>query len=300
MDGVLCRLLSIRQSIKHATTLSANQEKKIEILLLDIYKKLQTREACGEHTVKALCDEVLFMLSEIESLFYISVVDHLITRVKAKRQWNGLHYHNEFRVQQEDSVCPAHKTEVNENSKKAINKIEICEDESTSAITDDYWEKRRDRIHNLLGNTSLRFDKNCLKRNKRKSLSWDTCIAKNEIELSCKDGKISEKLHSPEERTQYSREEIDVFWGLTENKCSVGEQKKWKPGETICVLNCKSEVRKLTEFLKEKKAVRSFYIQKKPDGLAGRKGTWLTPPYSPPLVVKYGCPGRIYSQLKTT
>lgn len=285
MDAVLCRLQSIRQSIEHVTTLSIDQEEKIQIMLFDIYKKLQTREACSEDTMKSLCDEVLFMLSEIESSLYIPVVNHLITRVK----WQGKY--NEFRVQHEDSVCPAQETEVNEKSKKA-SKIEICEDESIIGVTDDYWEKRRDRIRSLLGNTSLRFDKNCLKRKKQKSLSWDPCIARTEIELSCEDRQVSQLLRSSEERTQYSQVDKDTFWGLTEDKCRAGKQKKWKSGETICVLNCKSELRKLTEFLQEKKAVRSFYIRRKPKGLAGCKGTWLTPAYSPPLVVKYGCPGK--------
>jgi superfamily II DNA/RNA helicase len=113
-------------------------------------------------------------------------------------------------------------------------------------------------------------------------------------QIAVEDRKVSQLLQSSERRAEYShsQHDVDMFWGLTEDKSPVEGQKKWKVGETICVLNCKSELAKLTEFLKNKKVVRSFYIQRKPKGLAGLNGTWLTPPYSPPFVVKYGSPGK--------
>ena len=55
MDGVLRRLQSIRQSIENLTTLSPDQEQKIEILLFGICTKLQERDACSKDTAKALC-----------------------------------------------------------------------------------------------------------------------------------------------------------------------------------------------------------------------------------------------------
>ena len=291
MDGVLRRLQSIRQSIETLTTLSPDQEQKIEILLFGICTKLQEGDSCSKDTAKSLCEDVLFMLSEIESIFYLPVVDHLITRFKAKG--TALKYNDESRAQHQDAACnPSQDTEVNKKSKNVVNEIESFEGDSA---TNDYWETRRGRIHSVLGNTSLRFDKKWLKRKKtQKSLSWGPCIARTIIELPIEDHlpKVSQLLRLSKKRAGFSQEDIDTFWGLTEDKCQEKQQKRWKSGETICVLNCKSELHKLKAFLKDKKAVRSFYIQRKPKGLAGCNGTWLTPPYSPPLVVKCGNSGK--------
>lgn len=281
MDAVLSRLQSIRQAIEHVTLLPADQEQKIQIMLLDICKTLQTTEAYSEDPTKSFCDEVLFMLNKIESLLYIPVIKHMITNVQARGEANN--YDNNFGVK---PVLSTQETEVNGKSKK-VTKIEIREDETISGTSDDYWKRRRDRMHSLLGKTSLRFDKNYLKRSQQKLLLRDPCIVEtSDSKLSCKDVKtpISEKC------AQSPMNDIDFFWGLTEDRCWESEGKKWRNGETICVLNSESELRNLTEMFKEKKNLRSFYIQRKPKGLAGSKGTWLTPAYAPPLVIKYGLP----------
>ena len=282
MDAVLSRLQAIRQSIEHVTLLPVDQKQKIQTMFCDICRKVQTTEAYSENLTKSFCDEILFMLSKIENLLYIPVIKHLITNMQAREEKNN-NYDNHFTVQ---PVHLSQKTEVDES-----RKIEIREDESISGTSDDYWKTRNDRMHSLLGKTSLLFDKNCRKRNEQKSLSWNPCIAQTlDPEVSCKDLRTSCLLRKSEKRTQYSENDIDKFWGLTEDKCRVSEEKKWKNGETICVLNSKSELRKLTEIFKERTEVGSYYIQRKPKGLAGSKGTWLTPAYSPPLVVKYGIP----------
>lgn len=293
MDAVLSRLQSIRQCIEHVTLLPADQEQKIQIMLLDICRKLQTSEAYGEDLTKSSCDEVHFMLNKIESLLYIPVIKHLISNVQSRGEENN-NYDNHLTVQpvhsaQETGVGQKKKIEKNRRKSK---RIEIHqEDESISGTSYDYWKTRKDRMHSLLGETSLRFDKKYLKRNEQKSLLQDPCIAEtSDTEVSCKDLRTSHSHRESEKRSQYSENDIDKFWGLTEDKRLASEQKKWKNGETICVLNSKSELRKLTEIFKQKKEVRSYYIQRKPKGLAGLKGTWITPPYSPPLVVKYGIP----------
>ena len=282
MDAVLSRLQSIRQAIEHVTLLPADQEQKIQIMLLDIGKTLQTTEAYSEDPTKSFCDEVLFMLNKIESLLYIPVIKHLITNVQGKGEENN--YDNHFGVK---PALSTQETEVNGKSKK-VTKIDIREDETISGTSDDYWKRRRDRMHSLLDKTSLRFDKNYLKRRQQKLLLRVPCIVETtDSKFSCKHVKTPPSEKYP----QSPMNDIDMFWGLTEDKCWESEGRKWKNEETICVLNCESELRNLTEmFIKEKKNLRSFYIQRKPKGLAGSKGTWLTPAYSPPLVIKYGLP----------
>ena len=292
MDGVLRRLQAIRQSFEHVSALSAEQGEKIQNCLHDIYQKLLSGENFHEDTEKSFCDELLFMISEIERILYTPVVRRLIKRVQVRGLENGVNDNAELKQQQECSIRPSQHTQVKETFEKT-SMTEVCKNvsESMSGVSRDYWTKRSDRVHELLGNTSLRFDKNCLKRKKQKSVSWDASVVENDTEPT-REENFSPPPRPAEKRSQrekYSQGFIDSFWGLTEETWDT-EDKQWMSGDIICVLNCKSELRKLLEFVKERKQVRSFYIEKKPKGLAGRKGTWLTPPYSPPLVVKYGSP----------
>ena len=294
MDAVLRRLDSIRQSIEHVITLSADEERKMHILLRDINKTLQSRKRYHKDTVKSVYNEVGLMFQEIECLLFSPVVNHLKTR-KQFKDWRSK-CENKNKIQ-DDYSAPTEQTNKNTTEKlnkdKTKNKLhqDETEEELISGIADtaaSYWQQRRDRIHNLLGYTSLKFDNKCLKTLNQKSLSYDSYIPETKKESPCNKPKITQ-LISSKEGENYS-EDLDVFWGLNEDTYPVIKNKKWTNGETICVLNCKSEIRKLTEFSQEKKAERSFYIERKPNGLAGCKGTWLTPPYLPPLVVKYGCP----------
>lgn len=284
MDTVLNRLQSIRQSMEHVVSLSKNQEKKIQETLFSICNKLQTSDGGEEDT--SSCEDVLRMISMVERILYIPVVNHLMVRLKGRVQGNDS---NRTQTIQEYTKCLAEENKLNEKPKGRNNKI--CESESVNFLLDDYWDKRRNRIHSLLGNSSLRFDKNyLLKSSKQKENPWDHRLAENEVEHS------PQKRKPRKERTVYSKEDTDRFWGLTEDK--LDNKKKWVPGETICILNCASDLNKFTEFLQQKKAERSFYVQRKPEGLAGRKGTWLTSAYKPPLVIKYGCLEKPESYLK--
>lgn len=151
---------------------------------------------------------------------------------------------------------------------------------------DDYWSNRRNRVHFLLGVTSLRFDKSRLTRSKTKPAIIENV---DENVFSKIENNDTVKCPVLSSKDDHHCPDIDKFWGLSEDFCHTDMNKTWKNGDLICTLNSRAALNTMREFLKQQRKTRSFYIERKPMGLAGRKGTWLTPPYRPPFEVKYGC-----------
>lgn len=316
METILCRLQSVAQTIDQIP-LSPELVQCIKSKAAYIYERLSERS--NKTTSQTFYDAILDVISEIEDLLFLPAVNHLLLRSKGndgeKSNTSPEANSIEVMLKKRQELCPLQCARTDEplTTEKTNSDSPVSEDERILCdIADDkYWEKRTKRVGEILGDTSMRFCKTL--RVKREiqlqspsslelsNLDKEKNLAKDR---SCSTRKISFKLPEKRREEKYDQKCIDKFWGISEDISGyederdkfrgisedISEQEdERKFGDTICVVNCKSELKKLTDFLKTK-GLRSFHIIQKPKGLAGSKGTWNTPPYVPPIEVKYGWP----------
>lgn len=296
MDLILYKLQTIIRAINQIP-LSRELVHYIKTRVTNVREQLSVNSIQVKETIpKTLCDEILKTMTEIESLLFLPAVNHLLSfsSEKARESSNSRIVQRNFeakvKLDDQKNLCQLQCTGTKEQLQETRARISPFS-ENDSVFDDGFWKMRKKRIHEILGDSSLRFDKS-LERNGKPQPAVDSAV-----EISNKKGRNLAKdqtrrisFRLPDRRClgRYDQKCVDKFWGISDDFSEDGDKVR-KFGDTICVLNCRSELKKLTDFLKTE-GLRSFYIKRKPNGLAGNKGTWLTPPYVPPLVVKYGWP----------
>lgn len=301
MEMILCRLQSIVQTIDQIP-LSPELVQCIKSKVADIYERLSERSNTTT-LARTFYDAILHLIREIEDLLFLPAVNHsLLLRSKAndgeKSNTSPKAKSIGIILKKRQELCPVQcaRTDQQLIMEKTNSVPPVSEDERIlcGVADDQYWERRTKRVSEILGDTSIRFCKTLRVRkdsqrqlsssSMKSNLDKENSLAKDRVRST---RKISFKLPEKRREQKYDQECVDKFWGISEEISEYEDERKF--GDTICVVNCKSELKKLKDFLKTK-GLRSFYIKQKPKGLAGSKGTWITPPYVPPIEVKYGWP----------